>query len=195
MAKKNQRNTKGRIVAAAWQLFYQQGYEDTTVDEIVGASQTSKGSFYHYFNSKDALLGSLAYLLDDRYAELAETFTPEMTAYDKLIYLNQSLFSMIESTVSIDLMVQLMSSQLTVRGEKHLLDHSRYYYRLLRQLITQGQQSGDLNPNRTVTELVKLYALCERALLYDWCICGGSYSLHQYAQTVFPGMIADMRKE
>ena len=30
MAKKT-RNTRGRIVSAAWKLFYEQGYEDTTV--------------------------------------------------------------------------------------------------------------------------------------------------------------------
>ena len=43
--KKNSRNTKGKIVSAAWQLFYQQGYDDTTVEEIVEASGTSRGSF------------------------------------------------------------------------------------------------------------------------------------------------------
>ena len=35
MAKKNARNTRGKIVEAAWQLFYEQGYEDTTVEEII----------------------------------------------------------------------------------------------------------------------------------------------------------------
>ncbi|MFR4563383.1 MAG: TetR/AcrR family transcriptional regulator, partial [Anaerotignum sp.] len=30
MAKKNNRNTKSRIIAAAWKLFYEQGYDDTT---------------------------------------------------------------------------------------------------------------------------------------------------------------------
>ena len=47
MAKKNSRNTKGRIISAAWELFYEQGYDDTTVEEIIEKSQTSKGSFYH----------------------------------------------------------------------------------------------------------------------------------------------------
>ena len=45
MAKKNARNTRGKIVEAAWQLFYEQGYEDTTVEEIIESSHTSKGSF------------------------------------------------------------------------------------------------------------------------------------------------------
>lgn len=52
MAKKNARNTRGKIVNAAWQLFYEQGYEDTTVEEIIELSHTSKGSFYHYFDGR-----------------------------------------------------------------------------------------------------------------------------------------------
>ena len=45
MPKKNTRNTKSRIVSAAWRLFYEQGYEDTTVEDIIFESGTSKGSF------------------------------------------------------------------------------------------------------------------------------------------------------
>ena len=66
MRKTQTRNTKGKIIAAAWKLFYEQGYEDTTVDEIIRAAQTSKGSFYHYFSGKDALLSTLAYLFDEK---------------------------------------------------------------------------------------------------------------------------------
>ena len=42
MPRKNTRNTKGRIISAAWKLFYEQGYEDTTVEDIVFESETSK---------------------------------------------------------------------------------------------------------------------------------------------------------
>ena len=54
MAKRNSRNTRGRIISAAWKLFYEQGYDGTTVEDIVFESGTSKGSFYHYFRSKEA---------------------------------------------------------------------------------------------------------------------------------------------
>ena len=72
MAKKSGRNTKGRIISAAWKLFYQQGYDNTTVEEIIAESGTSKGSFYHYFEGKDALLSSLSYLFDEKYEELMD---------------------------------------------------------------------------------------------------------------------------
>ena len=64
--KKTSKITKSKIVTAAWKLFYEQGYDDTTVEEIIAESGTSKGSFYHYFEGKDALLGSLSYLFDEK---------------------------------------------------------------------------------------------------------------------------------
>lgn len=121
MAKKNARNTRGKIVSAAWKLFYEQGYEDTTVEEIIDLSGTSKGSFYHYFDGKDALLSTLSSLFDEKYEELIQELSPDMNAMDQLLFLNQELFRMIENSISLDLLARLYSTQLTTSGEKHLL--------------------------------------------------------------------------
>ena len=39
--------------------------------------------------------------------------------------------------------------------------------------------------------MVKVYALCERALLYDWCLCGGEYPLCDYAARQMPHFLCD----
>ena len=65
MEKKDKKSVKSRIVSAAWQLFYEKGYNGTTVDDIIGLSGTSKGSFYYYFSTKDELLNTLSMILDD----------------------------------------------------------------------------------------------------------------------------------
>ena len=116
--KNSTRNTRGRIVSAAWKLFYEQGYEDTTVEEIIELSGTSKGSFYHYFDGKDALLSTLSSLFDEKYEELTGLLTPEMTAMEQLLFLNRELFHMIEDSISLDLLARLYSTQLTTNGEK-----------------------------------------------------------------------------
>lgn len=134
-------------------------------------SATSKGSFYHYFEGKDALLGSLSFLFDEKYMELEAQLSGFATRYEQLIYLNQELFSMIENSISLDLLARLLSTQLITKGEKHLLDRNRYYYKLLRRIIREGQDGGEFRTDLSVNEMVKLYAIAERALLYDWCIC------------------------
>ncbi|MCF2618160.1 TetR/AcrR family transcriptional regulator [Oscillibacter valericigenes] len=193
MPRKNTRNTKGRIISAAWKLFYEQGYEDTTVEDIVFESETSKGSFYHYFDGKDALLGTLANVFDEKYEELKETMSPDLGAMEKLVYLNHELFAMIDASISMDLLARLLSTQLLARGEKHLLDRNRTYFKLLRQIITEGQRRGELRKDFTVNEIVKAYALWERALMYDWCLSGGEYSLVAYTDRMTPMFLESYR--
>ena len=55
-----EKSVKARIVSAAWKMFYDKGYDQTTVDDIIELSGTSKGSFYYYFSTKDELLSTLS---------------------------------------------------------------------------------------------------------------------------------------
>ena len=190
---KQKRNTKGKIISAAWELFYEQGYDDTTVEEIIERSGTSKGSFYHYFDGKDALLSSLSFLFDEEYARLQQELDPDMDAWDKLLHLNRALFAMIDSRISMELLARLLSSQLITKGNKHLLDHDRLYFKYLRQIVREGQDRGQITDALTANEIVKLYALTERSLMYDWCLCGGEYSLTSYAEKMMPMFLGELR--
>ena len=140
--RKSGKSVKSRIVSAAWNLFYRYGYENTTIDDIVEASNTSKGSFYHYFDSKDALMGSLSYLFDDKYEELMASMPADMNPVEKLMLMNRELFLMVEDTVPVTILQQLFSSQLTTRGERHLLTPDRTYYKVLRQIAIEGKEQG-----------------------------------------------------
>jgi hypothetical protein len=100
---------------------------------------------------------------------------------------------MIDGSISMDLLARLLSTQLLARGEKHLLDRNRTYFKLLRQIITEGQRAGQLRCDRTVNEIVKAYALWERALLYDWCLSGGEYSLVAYTDSMTPMFLESYR--
>ena len=123
---RKRRSTKSRIVKSAWNLFYKNGYDNTTVEDIITASKTSKGTFYHYFKGKEALLNSLSDLFDQKYEELYTVVDPEMSAYDKLLFLNHELFYMIETSVDISLLAFLYSSQLTTKDKKSLSDNKRF---------------------------------------------------------------------
>ncbi|MBO5976000.1 MAG: TetR/AcrR family transcriptional regulator, partial [Oscillospiraceae bacterium] len=157
MPRKNTRNTRGKIVSAAWKLFYEQGYEDTTVEDIIFESETSKGTFYHYFEGKDALLGTLSTLFDEKYEALTRSMDRERNAIDILHWLNKELFTMVDTSVPIELLAGLLSTQLTTRGEKHLLDRNRFYFRLLREIVMKGQERGEIRSDFSVGEITKAY--------------------------------------
>ena len=183
-------NTKSSIVSAAWELFYRQGYDNTTIDDIVEVSNTSKGSFYHYFSGKEGLLNTLSILFDDKYLKLEPELEKIEGAVEKLLFLNHELFYMIENTVSLDLLGRLLSSQLISRSDRSLLDTNREYYKLLRKIAIEGKDEGVFRADLSANDIVKAYAVIVRALLYDWCICSGDYSLCSYAGQVMPTLLA-----
>ena len=195
MPRKSGRNTKGRIVSAAWKLFYEQGYDNTTVEDIIFESETSKGSFYHYFEGKDALLGSLSMIFDEKYEELRQEMDPDMHAVDKLIYMNHELFSMIDNTVSVELLARLFSTQLTTKGEKHLLSRDRTYFKLLHQVVRQGLERHELRGDLTANEIINDYAMFERGLMYDWCLSEGDYALARHADRLMPMFLRSYQGE
>jgi len=48
--------TRQRIIHAAVDLFHKKGARATSPDEIIEASRTGKGQFYHYFRNKEGLV-------------------------------------------------------------------------------------------------------------------------------------------
>ncbi len=189
MPKKDSRNTRMKIVNAAWALFYKYGYDNTTVEDIVYESRTSRGSFYHYFKSKDELLSTLSSVFDSKYEELEPAVSGFDNAMEKLLYLNRELFRHIENSVSLDLLARLYSSQLISSGDRNLLDHNRTYYKLLRAIVIEGKENGEFADELSVNEIVRAYAMCERALISDWCLSNGDYSLSREAETLLPRLL------
>jgi len=64
----------GRVAA---RLFNQNGYVETTLEDIAAAAKASKGAIYHYFSSKDELL---FFILDNYLDVVLEDFEEKVKA-------------------------------------------------------------------------------------------------------------------
>lgn len=189
----SKQNVKRRIVDAAWKLFYEKGYDDTTVDDIIKLSDTSKGSFYYYFGSKDSLLDTLSTILDEYYLELEKELQPEMNSFDKLMYLNYKAHTFMEEKIDVALLSSMYSTQLTAKGNRNLLDQNRVYYRLISMIVEEGRMRNQISREKTIYEITKYYSLCERALVSDWCLNRGEYSLGEYSKEYMPILMKHFR--
>ncbi len=186
-------NMKSKIVDAAWELFYEKGYDDTTVEDIIKLSGTSKGSFYYYFGSKDSLLDTLSTILDENYVELEKTLDESMNSFDKLMYLNYKSHEFMEQKIEVALLSSLYSTQLTAKGDRNLLDQNRKYYQLIQKIIEEGHVRNQISRDKSIQEITKYYSLCERALVSDWCLNRGSYSLAEYSREYMPILMEHFR--
>ena len=63
---------RGELLAAAERLFYTKGYEKTSVQDILDATNFSKGGFYHHFDSKLAVLEAICEARAKACGEMAE---------------------------------------------------------------------------------------------------------------------------
>lgn len=75
-----------KILTAAQQLVYTKGYEQMTIQDILDELKISKGAFYHYFSSKQALLEAMIDRLqmESEKILLPILHDPQLSALEKL---------------------------------------------------------------------------------------------------------------
>jgi len=77
---------KEAIMKAAEKLFFEKGYGETSIQDILDILSISKGGFYHYFDSKNALLEEICRERSARDIERirAELFSGKFSPVQKL---------------------------------------------------------------------------------------------------------------
>src|SRR6266498_3912837 len=77
---------RNEILDVAQRLVYTKGYEQMTIQDILDDLQISKGAFYHYFDSKQALLEALIERMLQEGIQLITPIVhdPHMPALEKL---------------------------------------------------------------------------------------------------------------
>ncbi len=148
-------------MAKAEELFASKGYHYTSVDEIVKAANTGKGSFYWYWTSKEELLKEI---IETRFNSYIQTISEELSAdtstaekltgiiirggnmlpeYRMLCKLVCSIAGSDESVFDPELMQIIQQSYAKIQG-------------LLEQVLKQGQEEGIINDQLPVKEMAML---------------------------------------
>ncbi|MEU6118365.1 TetR/AcrR family transcriptional regulator [Streptomyces sp. NPDC047117] len=132
-----------RLLATATRLFAEQGYDRTSVQEIVEAAGVTKGALYHYFGSKDDLLhevyGRVLRLQQERLDHFANADAPveqrlREAAADVVV-------TTIENLDDTKIFFRSMH-QLSPEKDKQVRAERRRYHERFRALIEEGQQAG-----------------------------------------------------
>ncbi|WP_328889183.1 TetR family transcriptional regulator [Streptomyces sp. NBC_00316] len=67
LRERKKRHTRDALLHAALELFTTQGYEETTVDEIVDAVGVSQRTFFRYFASKEEVTFAVQEMVESRF--------------------------------------------------------------------------------------------------------------------------------
>jgi AcrR family transcriptional regulator len=75
---------RDEVMRCAWELFAEQGYEATTVDQVAEAAGMSRRTFFRYFAGKDELLLERILAAGDRIAEALRARPADEAAWPAL---------------------------------------------------------------------------------------------------------------
>lgn len=175
----NEKKQRQRLLSAAWKLFRQKGYSNTTMEDILTEAECSKGRFYYYFHAKGELLDSLYELFDAEYEAAYASFSGDMSLQEKFRRLHTAMFTFMEDEVGPELLTSLYISQLENKTGIDFWSRKRSYLRIVTELVREGQEAGELRADIAADTIADDLMVIERGQLVDWCLRRASYSLKE----------------
>ena len=147
-----------RLLTAATKLFAEQGFETTSVQQIVDAAGVTKGAMYHYFGSKDDLLYEIyARLLRVQTARMEQVAGGSEPVRQRLHAVAADVVATTAANLD-DTVIFFRSMHLLhpeklaeVRGER------RRYHERVRELIEEGQRSGEFRADKSAELVVDFF--------------------------------------
>lgn len=133
---------KNEIIDTAQNLFMTKGYSACSVAEIIDAIGIAKGTFYHYFKSKEEVLDAIV----DKGTDMIVSRIYKVLRDDSLTYIEKivgSLFAMqIEDTMGNEILDELHKAENSLMHQKSIYMIVNRVSPLLEELIIQGNKDG-----------------------------------------------------
>lgn len=147
--KKEEEHTAKRneILDAAFKLVYSKGYEKMTIQDILDELQISKGAFYHYFDSKLAVLEAVVERMATEqvqpiFRSIVED--PRLTALEKLSrYIDMSTRWKTSNKAFVMELVKIWYSDENALAQQKMLAKTIQHLRpFFTEIISQGVREG-----------------------------------------------------
>jgi AcrR family transcriptional regulator len=140
---------RNQILDATQRLVYTKGYEQMAIQDILGELQISKGAFYHYFDSKPALLEALVERIGEEALQLLNPIVhdSDLPALEKLqrFFDTAVRWKTARKTFMLELLRVWYADHNAIVRQKILATWSKRVLPLLTQIFHQGIREGTLN--------------------------------------------------
>lgn len=165
--------TRNRIYAAAVRMMERNGFENITIEQISKAADVSVGAFYHHFGSKNDILDEIFRRADDYFREVVLDKLSGSTAAEKIVsYFDH--YARFNAQMGVDHLSALYKTQ-----SRFFINSERLMVTALRDVVTQGVRSGELNAELSPEEMTDFLFATARGVAYTWCLHDGRFSLRE----------------
>jgi AcrR family transcriptional regulator len=141
---RKKREIRERLMDAAMRLFREQGYDAATVEKIATAADVAKGTFFNYFQTKEAILPALA---ERRMQQIEDMLSPERGApASPVARIKLALRLVAEDPLTDPQLAQRLFAAMMKRHQRevspgHALTH------LLADQVRQAQAADEIRPD------------------------------------------------
>lgn len=157
--KKNER--KQELLKIAYNMFLSKGYENTSIDDIIKEAEIAKGTYYYYFESKEATLEEVINMMVNEEVEIAKgILNMPISIPEKLVGIITSLRPKIDE----------QEIQNILNKKENIVMHEKINNRiieeaipLLEQVVNEGIESNMFNCNH-ITERLKMLLIMSNEL-------------------------------
>ncbi|THD73204.1 TetR/AcrR family transcriptional regulator [Phenylobacterium sp.] len=150
--------TRARVLAAAKELFDNQGYEGTTIRGIAGRAGVSVGSVFTTFDSKGEILSQVMQdRLDGLYGEL-DRVMPHLrgSTLDRLRTMFAIYFAFESRHTRLFLAHIAATFDWTLPASARPMGKTPRVHEIVRECLTKGVAEGDVDPQVDPQEIVDL---------------------------------------
>lgn len=141
---------KVELINISRELFFTKGYSKTSIQNIIDKAEIAKGTFYHYFKSKEELLNQLTNIdVSALYNQVNKVLEMNISAIEKL----NTIFQSGSSWKSENIEMMKMLTKIFMSDSNLLLRHSMLENQIIqlspvyRSIIEQGVREGDFSVN------------------------------------------------
>ncbi|MGI8315234.1 TetR/AcrR family transcriptional regulator [Halobacillus mangrovi] len=182
------KDLRERIIQTSLELFERHGFHGVTVNQIVEASHTSKGGFYHHFQSKEELLfvihdTFITYVLKEAQAANITHNSP-VEKIQSIVQSFVGVFDLYKPHISV---FYQESNYLKPVYEEQIKHKRDVFKKMVFDVIQEGQESGHFR-KELPHEITGMAILGMVNWIYKWYRRDGKYSIDEIAD-VFTDLI------
>ncbi|HYE12348.1 MAG TPA: TetR/AcrR family transcriptional regulator [Patescibacteria group bacterium] len=164
-------NTQDIIYKTAIEMMEEKGFQNLKVEEICKTAGVSIGSFYNCFKSKNDILNEVFRQIDEYFKNSVIDKLKSGSSIDRI-----KVYFEIYADYNVDRGIEFVKQLYGVRNNL-FITKGRYLQAILRDIIKDGQEAGEITRSMTSDEIVEFLFIAIRGVIYHWCLYDGQFDL------------------
>lgn len=175
----NGRKTRDLIFKTAVKILKEEGYDKVTVRRICRESNTSNGSFYHFFKNKDELLAHYYTMSAEEFMEGQKENMENADLYHQMLICYR-WYIRYTSEFGLDFCINFFNSNNRAIDPTYM--HNAFY-EISKKCL--HEKSHEIREGYEADQIAKELCILAKGIIFDWSSSRGSYDIEETAERMF----------